>query len=165
MEEAVSAPTDSRLADMVYAATGARLARFSSNTEPTCAKWSHCERIGRRGWIRPMLCRKLSSPSPVAGFPWRRPMSFRLWDRKIAQERLINAPPAPSAARRMRREALLPDASSLLLARRLLATGPTPSQTPSGEVAAIREAVTSVRRGSRDSESAISKSCQMRKRR
>ncbi len=84
----------------------------------------------------------------------RRPMSFRLWLRKTAQERLIKLRRLHlGAARRdARREAPLPDASSLLLARRLLATGPTPSQDAVGRERArrIREAVERLSEGDRE---------------
>jgi RNA polymerase sigma-70 factor (ECF subfamily) len=84
----------------------------------------------------------------------RRPMSFRLWLRKTAQERLIKLRRLHlGAARRdARREAPLPDASSLLLARRLLATGPTPSQDAVGRERArrIREAVERLSEGDQE---------------
>ena len=59
----------------------------------------------------------------------RRPMPFRLWVRKTAHERLIEARRAHRrACRSVRREQTLPDRSSLALARPLLAKGPSPSQ-------------------------------------
>ena len=59
----------------------------------------------------------------------RRPMPFRLWVRKTAHERLIEARRAHRrACRSVRREQTLPDRSSLALARPLLARGPSPSQ-------------------------------------
>src|SRR5262245_15856780 len=60
----------------------------------------------------------------------RRPMPFHLWVRKTAFERLLNLRRDHRAAARrsVRREEALPDRSSLLLARPLLARGPSPSQ-------------------------------------
>src|SRR5688572_9261051 len=59
----------------------------------------------------------------------RRPMPFRLWLRRTAYERLLNVRRDHLARRRsVLREAALPDRSSLLLARPLLARGPSPSQ-------------------------------------
>jgi RNA polymerase sigma-70 factor (ECF subfamily) len=59
----------------------------------------------------------------------RRPMPFHLWVRKTAYERLLDLRRHHRRARRsVDREAALPDRSSLLLARPLLAGGPTPSQ-------------------------------------
>lgn len=65
----------------------------------------------------------------------RRPMPFHLWARKAAYNRLLNARRDHRAARRdVRREAVAPDRSSLLLARSILDPGPSPS-----EAAAARE--------------------------
>ncbi len=60
----------------------------------------------------------------------RRPMAFRLWLRKTAQERLLMAQRRHlGAARRAAdREIPLPEGSSLQLVRPFLATGSTPSQ-------------------------------------
>jgi RNA polymerase sigma-70 factor (ECF subfamily) len=59
----------------------------------------------------------------------RRPMPFHLWVRKTAYERLLDLRRHHRRARRaVDREAALPDRSSLLLARPLLAGGPSPSQ-------------------------------------
>ncbi len=60
----------------------------------------------------------------------RRPMPFRLWLRKTAQERLITAQRQHlgAALRTVDREVPLPDQSSLLLARQFQAAGSTPSQ-------------------------------------
>jgi RNA polymerase sigma-70 factor (ECF subfamily) len=60
----------------------------------------------------------------------RRPMAFRLWLRKTAQERLLMAERfhLGSARRSVRREVPLPDGSSAQLARQLLSAGPTPGQ-------------------------------------
>jgi RNA polymerase sigma-70 factor (ECF subfamily) len=59
----------------------------------------------------------------------RRPMPFHLWVRKTAYERLLDVRRHHRRARRsVEREAALPDRSSLLLARPLLAGGPSPSQ-------------------------------------
>jgi RNA polymerase sigma-70 factor (ECF subfamily) len=60
----------------------------------------------------------------------RRPMPFRLWVRKTAYERLLalRRHHIGRARRSVRREAVLPDRSSLLLVRPLLGKGSTPSQ-------------------------------------
>jgi RNA polymerase sigma-70 factor, ECF subfamily len=60
----------------------------------------------------------------------RRPMPFRLWLIKTAHERLIVARRRHLQAgrRAVSREEPLPDASSLLLARRIIAADPSPSQ-------------------------------------
>jgi RNA polymerase sigma-70 factor (ECF subfamily) len=60
----------------------------------------------------------------------RRPMPFRLWLRKTAQERLLMArrQHLRAEARSLRREVPLPERSSLLLARPFLARGSTPSR-------------------------------------
>jgi RNA polymerase sigma-70 factor (ECF subfamily) len=59
-----------------------------------------------------------------------RPMPFRLWLRKTAQERVLMARRQHLQAQRRsaRREVPLPERSSLLLARQFLADGSTPSQ-------------------------------------
>jgi RNA polymerase sigma-70 factor (ECF subfamily) len=60
----------------------------------------------------------------------RRPMPFRLWLIKTAHERLIVARRrhVEAGRRAVGREELMPDRSSLLLARRIFAAGPSPSQ-------------------------------------
>jgi RNA polymerase sigma-70 factor (ECF subfamily) len=60
----------------------------------------------------------------------RRPMAFRLWLRKTAQERLLMAERfhLGAARRSVRREVPLPDGSSAQLARQLLAGGSSPGQ-------------------------------------
>ncbi len=60
----------------------------------------------------------------------QRPMPFRLWMRKKAYERLLNLrrDHLLRERRSVRREVLLPDRSSLVLARSLLAKQPTPRQ-------------------------------------
>jgi RNA polymerase sigma-70 factor (ECF subfamily) len=60
----------------------------------------------------------------------RRPMPFRLWLRKTAQQRLqlLKRDHLGTARRAIDRQVRLPDRSSLLLARRLLASGETPSE-------------------------------------
>jgi RNA polymerase sigma-70 factor, ECF subfamily len=60
----------------------------------------------------------------------RRPMPFRLWLSKTAHDRLrkVRRRHAETAGRAVSREVPLPDASSLLLARRLFAGGSTPSR-------------------------------------
>jgi RNA polymerase sigma-70 factor (ECF subfamily) len=58
------------------------------------------------------------------------PMPFHLWARKLAYDRVLNARRDHRAAARrsVEREAAWPDRSSLLLARPLIARGPSPSQ-------------------------------------
>lgn len=59
----------------------------------------------------------------------RDPMPFHLWVRKTAYERLLKVRRDHRRDRRsVEREVALPDRSSLLLARPLLAGGPSPSQ-------------------------------------
>ena len=59
----------------------------------------------------------------------RQPMPFRTWLRKTAYERMLKAHRHHAAARRsVKREAVLPSRSSMLLARSLLAAGPSPSR-------------------------------------
>jgi RNA polymerase sigma-70 factor (ECF subfamily) len=59
----------------------------------------------------------------------RRPMPFHLWVRRTAYERLLDLRRHHRRARRsVDRETALPDRSSLLLVRPLLAGGPSPSQ-------------------------------------
>src|SRR5438477_5703066 len=60
----------------------------------------------------------------------RRPMPFRLWVRKTAYERLLDLHRhhLKRAKRSVKREAPLPERSSLLLVRPLLGGGSTPSQ-------------------------------------
>jgi RNA polymerase sigma-70 factor (ECF subfamily) len=60
----------------------------------------------------------------------RRPMPFHLWVRKLAYERLLNArrDHREAGRRSVDREVDLPEQSSLLLARPLLAGGPSPSR-------------------------------------
>jgi RNA polymerase sigma-70 factor (ECF subfamily) len=59
----------------------------------------------------------------------RRPMPFHLWVRKTAYERLLDLRRHHRRARRsVERETVLPERSSLLVARPLLAGGPSPSQ-------------------------------------
>ena len=60
----------------------------------------------------------------------RRPMPFRLWLRKNAYRRLLSLRRYHVGRRRrsVRREVAMPDRSSALLARPLLARGPSPSQ-------------------------------------
>jgi RNA polymerase sigma-70 factor (ECF subfamily) len=63
-------------------------------------------------------------------FLQRRPMPFHLWLRKTAYERFLDVRKhhLKRARRSVGREEVLPDRSSLLLARPLLARGPSPSQ-------------------------------------
>jgi RNA polymerase sigma-70 factor (ECF subfamily) len=60
----------------------------------------------------------------------RRPMAFRLWLRKTAEERLhmLRRFHLDAGKRAARREVPLPESSSVELARPLLAAGPTPVQ-------------------------------------
>src|SRR5438067_14998 len=60
----------------------------------------------------------------------RPPMPFHLWARKLAYERLLNArrDHLDAGRRSVEREAPWPERSSVLLARPLLAVGPSPSQ-------------------------------------
>ena len=62
-------------------------------------------------------------------FLQRRPMPFRLWLRKTAYERLVNLREqhVEAARRAVGREVRFPDHSSLQLAQKLFARGPTPS--------------------------------------
>lgn len=75
----------------------------------------------------------------------RRPMSFRLWLRKTAQERMImiRRRHLDAQQRAVGREVALPDRSSIALARQLLAGGPSPSQQARRRELAgqVREAV------------------------
>ena len=59
------------------------------------------------------------------------PMPFRLWLRKTACERLfkLHRRHLTTQKRSVQREVPLPDRSSLLLARQLIAKGPTPSES------------------------------------
>jgi RNA polymerase sigma-70 factor (ECF subfamily) len=71
----------------------------------------------------------------------RRPMPFHLWVRKTAYERLLNLRRDHRRVRRsVDREVALPDPSSLLLARPLLASGPSPSQALAAREVADRVA-------------------------
>ncbi len=75
----------------------------------------------------------------------REPMPFRLWLRKTAQERLLKVQRRHLHAgrRAVDQEVRLPEQSSLLLARQLLASGSTPSaQAHHGETAErVRQAL------------------------
>lgn len=66
----------------------------------------------------------------IDDFLQRRPMPFRLWVLRTARERLIDARRhhLGRACRSVRREIGLPSRSSVLLARPLLARGPSPSE-------------------------------------
>jgi RNA polymerase sigma-70 factor (ECF subfamily) len=67
----------------------------------------------------------------LADFLDRRPMPFHVWLRKTAYERLLMArrQHVEAAQRAVGRERRLPDRSSLLFARRILARGSTPSRS------------------------------------
>ena len=75
----------------------------------------------------------------------RRPMPFRLWLRKTAQERLVmlRRRHLGAASRAVGWEVPLPERSSLLLARQFQASGPTPSQQLDGRELArqVRQAM------------------------
>lgn len=66
----------------------------------------------------------------MSDFLKRGPMPFHLWVRKTAYERLlkVHRDHQQRARRSVDREVALPDRSSVLLARPLLAGGPSPSQ-------------------------------------
>jgi RNA polymerase sigma-70 factor (ECF subfamily) len=66
----------------------------------------------------------------LADFLERRPMPFRLWLQKTAYERLLMARRrhVETGRRAVGREVPLPERSSLLLARKLLGAGSTPSE-------------------------------------
>jgi RNA polymerase sigma-70 factor (ECF subfamily) len=66
----------------------------------------------------------------IDDFLRRRPMPFRLWVRRTAYQRLLNLrrDHRRRARRSVDREVPLPDRSSLLLARPLLGTTPSPSE-------------------------------------
>jgi RNA polymerase sigma-70 factor (ECF subfamily) len=71
----------------------------------------------------------------------RRPMPFHLWVRKTAYQRLLDTHRTHRrACRSVRREAAVPDRSSLALARPLLAKGPSPSQEAQARELAARVA-------------------------
>jgi RNA polymerase sigma-70 factor (ECF subfamily) len=72
----------------------------------------------------------------------RRPMPFHLWARRTAYNRLtdLHRRHLRRARRSARREEPLPARSSLLVARPLLAGGPSPSQEAEGREAAERVA-------------------------
>ena len=75
----------------------------------------------------------------------RQPMPFGLWLRRTAYERLImhRRQHVQSSKRSVRRELPLPDHSSALLARKLIAQGPSPSQqfNMKEQCAEVRQAV------------------------
>src|SRR5207244_12040346 len=72
-------------------------------------------------------------------------MPFRLWLRQLAGDRvlMLHRSHFGAACRAIQREVALPDRSSLLLARQLLAPGSTPTQrlTRDELVRRVREAV------------------------
>src|SRR5262245_51120402 len=84
----------------------------------------------------------------------RRPMPFRLWLRKTAQERLqmMSRQHLGAARRTVGREQPVPDRSSLLLAQQLVAAGPTPLQRMLVEEAArkVRLALDQLAEADRD---------------
>jgi RNA polymerase sigma-70 factor, ECF subfamily len=67
----------------------------------------------------------------LGDFCARRPMPFHVWLRKTAYERLLmtRRQHVEAAQRAVEREQPLPDRSSLLFARRILARGSTPSRS------------------------------------
>lgn len=84
----------------------------------------------------------------------RRPMSFRLWLRKTAQERLLMAERfhLGAACRAVGREVPLSEGSSLQLSGQLAAAGSTPSQQLASRERArqVREAVAELAAGDRE---------------
>jgi RNA polymerase sigma-70 factor (ECF subfamily) len=84
----------------------------------------------------------------------RTPMPFRLWLRKTANERLLllQRKHLGAARRAAGREVPLPDASSLQLARQLLAGGSTPSQRldRQEQAATVRRALGRLSAGDRE---------------
>lgn len=87
-------------------------------------------------------------------FLTQRPMPFRLWMRKKAYERLLNLrrDHLLHQRRSVRREVAMPDHSSLLLARPLLANQPTPSQEAEARELAERIASAVAQLGDADRE-------------
>jgi RNA polymerase sigma-70 factor (ECF subfamily) len=73
---------------------------------------------------------QLETVERIHGFLERRPMPFHLWIRKTAYQRLhhLRKQHRTAARRSVDREVPLPDRSSLLLVRPLIAGGPSPSQ-------------------------------------
>jgi RNA polymerase sigma-70 factor (ECF subfamily) len=84
----------------------------------------------------------------------RRPMPFHLWARKTAYERLLDAHRwhLGRARRTVAREAPWPTASSLALARPLLARGPSPSEEAEAKEFARRVAAVVAELPAADSE-------------
>jgi RNA polymerase sigma-70 factor (ECF subfamily) len=84
----------------------------------------------------------------------RRPMAFRLWLRKTAQERLLMAhrQHIGSARRSVAREHTLPDRSSFLLAQRLIAPSSSPQKRfdLKERARAVRAAMTQLSEGDRE---------------
>jgi RNA polymerase sigma-70 factor, ECF subfamily len=83
----------------------------------------------------------------------RRPMPFRLWLRKTAQERLLMAQRQHLAGRRSpAREVALPEGSSLALARQLADAGSTPSRQLGRRelVLRVRQALAELREADRE---------------
>jgi RNA polymerase sigma-70 factor (ECF subfamily) len=86
-------------------------------------------------------------------FVARRPMTFRLWLRKTAQERLLMLRRFHLGARRdAAREVRWPDESSQLLVEQLLAGAPTPSQECARHerAAQVRDAIARLAAGDRE---------------
>jgi RNA polymerase sigma-70 factor (ECF subfamily) len=73
---------------------------------------------------------QLETVERINDFLERQPMPFHLWIRKTAYQRLLHLRKQhrTAARRSVDREVPLPDRSSLLLARPLIAGGPSPSQ-------------------------------------
>lgn len=73
---------------------------------------------------------QLEAARRINGYLDQQTMSFRLWLRQIAYDRLLmlRRRHAGAHCRDVRRETDLPDRSSLQLARQVMGTGPTPSQ-------------------------------------
>jgi RNA polymerase sigma-70 factor (ECF subfamily) len=87
----------------------------------------------------------LEAQRRLPDFLRRRPMPFRLWLRQTAHERVLmaNRRHLGAARRSARRELPLPEESSAVLGRQLLAPGPTPCQQAAQEELArlVRHAV------------------------
>jgi RNA polymerase sigma-70 factor (ECF subfamily) len=87
-------------------------------------------------------------------FLQRRPMPFRDWLRRTAYERLLmlRRRHVAAASRSVNREVVLPDRSSLVLARKLVAGGSTPSQRLAEEELArrVHRALEQLAEGDRD---------------
>jgi RNA polymerase sigma-70 factor (ECF subfamily) len=97
---------------------------------------------------------QLEAARRLKGYAEGPPMPFRLWLRQIAQDRLFNLHRrhVRTARRAVGREQPMPERSSLLLARQLLAAGSTPSQQMSRREQArrLRQAMTQLSEADRE---------------